>query len=42
LLVDGRVAFRARPAAVGGCRAVLILEPAVQPAAQKPKSAAVN
>jgi len=42
LLVDGRVAFRARPAAVGGHRAVLILESAVQPAAQKPKSAAVN
>jgi len=42
LLVDGRVAFRGRPASVAGCRAVLILESAVQPTAQKPKSAAVN
>jgi flagellar motor switch protein FliM len=42
LLVDGRVAFRGRPASVAGCRAVLILESAVHPAAQKPKSAAVN
>jgi len=42
LLVDGRVAFRGRPASVGGSRAVLILESAVQTAAQKPKSTAGN
>jgi len=42
LLLNGRVAFRGRPASVAGCRAVLILESAVHPAAQKPKSAPVN
>jgi len=42
LLLNGRVAFRGRPASVDGSRAVLILESAVQPVVQKPKSAAAN